>query len=55
MDAGSAAATVVAALIGSAPGWVGLYFANRRDLDKQTRQIKEHVEQQIAAQRPPEP
>lgn len=54
MDAGSAAATVVAALIGSAPGWVGLYFANRRDLNKQTRQIKDHVEQQFT-QRPPAP
>jgi hypothetical protein len=35
--------TIVAAMIGSAPGWVGLYLSNRRSLRKQTEDIKRHV------------
>jgi hypothetical protein len=54
MSAGSNAVTIVAAVVGSAPGWVGLYVANRRALGRQTREIKTHVDQRLA-ERAPDP
>jgi hypothetical protein len=37
----SGATTIAAALIGSAPGWVGIHIANRRALNRQTEQFRQ--------------
>lgn len=54
MNIGSSVTTVLAALVGSAPGWAGLYIANRRALGRQTDEIKEHVDRRLADAPPPD-